>query len=413
MSLSQDQELLINKEFWGEKTVDLGKSGSGKSYGARVLLEEAPSELSIIIIDPQDAYFNLDSLGFDYVHLKQIKDYEKYGSSLSTTGARVVIRTKGLGIEEQQIKVMRILKGYRKAVHKGLQYVIIDEAHKFAPERDNPPSKDELRALFQENRSDGVGCLAISQRPARIDKTILSQADHLMLFRVTSNADKEAIKGYLDNVEDLDVIKKLDKGQCFLVGFGKDEPVTVKVREAVTKHSGNSPTHLKTVNTALYDANRKKLVRGEKRMSEQIAANDAVNGVVPSMDGFMDLASLGAKVTLGVAAAGLIGNTVGSLFSSPVPVVSSRTLVGGAGTILAYAGYKFLDESTLKGFPKGALKYAAAGSAVFTVGSAFWDVIAALNVTPPAPLGFAVATATGAAPLVADNGGADVNTAFA
>jgi DNA helicase HerA-like ATPase len=47
--------------------------------------------------------------------------------------------------------------------------------------------------MFQENRSDGLGIIAVTQRIARIDKTIISQADNMAIGRVTSHIDKNLL----------------------------------------------------------------------------------------------------------------------------------------------------------------------------------------------------------------------------
>ncbi len=83
---------------------------------------------------------------------------------------------------------------FKKNIRRGIQTVIIDEVHKFAPEGQKTESKEVIRGMFQENRSDGLGCIAITQRISRLDKTILSQADHLAIGKVTSFRDKEAVK---------------------------------------------------------------------------------------------------------------------------------------------------------------------------------------------------------------------------
>ena len=417
MSLSDGQEVTLDKGFYGEKAVNLGKSGSGKSYGARVLVEEGREHgITFLIIDPQDAHGNYP--GFEYVHIKSVKDAKKYGMLVAKTGVCVVIRTKGESIERQQMFVKQFLEGYRKNVRKGIQYIIIDEAHKFAPEQSNPPSKEEVRALFQENRSDGVGALAISQRPARLDKTVLSQADHLMLFRVTSHADKEAIRGYLDDPNDLDKVKVLPKGSCYLSGFGHDEPIVVKVRTAKTEHTGNSPEHLISSHPDVYhQAERKFLHKRNNTMSETIPEKgDLVHNLVPGKESFMKLAGIGAGVGLGLAGAGLASAAIGSVMPSwaKVPGISNRTVVSAATTIALYGTYRMIPEK--HEMVSEIAKYAAAGSAIFTAGSLVVDGLNAVNVTVPGSVGKFMQAATGVAPAAggsAQKAGVDVDTAFA
>jgi len=408
MAIDESGSVQLTSEFFGSKTFNGGKSGSGKSYGARVLIEEAVAlKIPVVVIDPQDAHGNYP--GFDYVAAKNIKKPEDYGKLVSATGQNIVLRTKGLGIEEQQAFVYHFLRGYRKAVRKGIQYIVIDEAHKFAPEQSNPQSRDEVRALFQENRSDGVGALAISQRPARLDKTVLSQADNLMLFRVTSAADKEALKGYLDERDDVERLKALPRGHCMLVGFDRDVVEPIAVRKATTEHTGNSPKHIKDQHGDLYNAHRRKFVRGDRNM-DNVSGNDTVKNLVPSFGGATDLVKLGATVAVGTAVAGVTSAYASRMVPMSIGPVSGRTVAAAATTCVLYGGFRLSE----KRMPRvgDVMKYAAAGAAVFTFGSALNDAFVAFNVTPPAVLAYALQVGTGA-PMMsaeADDSGVDLNT---
>jgi len=84
-------------------------------------------------------------------------------------------------------------------------------------------------------------------------------------------------------------------------------------------------------------------------------------------------------------------------------------------TIALYAGYRMTPINMTKDL----LKYASAGSAVYTLGSLTFDVLSGFNVKLPNLVNFALATATGASPAVVEgnktSGGSsvDVNTEFA
>jgi len=412
MAISKDKKISLSPDFFGEKSVIIAKSGYGKSYTARVIIEEGiKSGQTFIIVDPQDAYLNLPD--FEYINAEHVKSVRGLALLLSQTNRNTVIRTKRLTITSQTMFINHFLSHFRKNIRKGIQTIVIDEIHKFAPETQNTKSKDTVRGMFQENRSDGLGCIAITQRISRLDKTILSQADHLCIGKVTSHRDKEAVKNYIDNVNDVEKISKLDKGEFYLYGFGLAEPEIVKIRESESEHSGNSPKNLITEDVITYNTHINKFVkkRGRNKMSDKISTQgEPIKGVVPSMDGFMDLAKLGSKIALGGAIGGIAGNFVGSRFGSPIPMISSRTL-GGAGTTIAlYTGYRMIPMQGVKEL----MKFASAGSAVFTFGSLAFDVLNALNVKLPNLLSFALATATGVSPVAVEKSAeVDTDTNFA
>ena len=405
----------LEKEFFGEKTIILAKSGYGKSYTARVIIEEGRKiGNSFIVFDPQDAYLNLED--FAYIDVAKVKSSKVAAIVIAASNKNVVIQIKRLSIQDQQKFVKTFLEEFRLNLQRGIRTIVIDEMHKFAPESEKTESKEIIRGMFQENRSDGLGIIGISQRPQRIDKTCLSQADNLCIGKVTSFRDKEAIKNYIDDPADLEKIKSLKKGEFYFYGFGNDEPIVEQVRKSESEHSGGSPKDLLNEDNSLFQQNVNKFYKGETKNMENIPQGQGVIGkILPTREGFMNLAALGAKMSLGVAASGLVGTYVGSKFSSPIPVISSRTLGSGASTVVLYTGYRMLPEGNIK----DVAKYATAGATVFTAGSLIGDLIVASKIQMPNIVNFVLGVATGAAPLQSSNkqseGGSevDLNTAAA
>lgn len=414
-----DKENKINLEhnIFAEKTIIISKSGFGKSYTTRVMIEEGLKlGHSFIIIDPQDAYLNMPQ--FVYIYAELVKSPKGLGLLLSQTNKNIVIRTKRMDIKKQNLFLNEMLTEYRRTIRKGIQTIVIDEIHKFAPEQEKTEAKDVVRGMFQENRSDGLGIIGISQRVARVDKTIISQADNLAIGRVTSHVDKNTVREYLDNPDDIEKIKVLEKGSFYLLGFGLDVPDIVQIRESETKHSGNSPQNILTEDKILYDEHIGKYVKNYKggNMADEIqTSNEIVPKIVPSMDGFLDLAGMGAKMALGGAVSGMVGKLVGDRVKYEVPYVgiTSRTLGSAGATIVMYTGYRNIDQP----MAKDVLKYACAGSAVYTVGSLAYDILDKFNVRVPDLVNTAIVSATGATPLSAgkneEDANVDVNTQFA
>jgi hypothetical protein len=412
--MTVSKTIKLEKEFFGEKTIILAKSGYGKSYTARVLVEEGIKlGNTFVIIDPQDAYLNLKS--FAYVDVTKVKSAKTAAIVIAATNKNVVIQVKRLSIEDQTKFVKIFLEEFRLNLQRGIRTIVIDEMHKFAPEGEAPDSKQIVRGLFQENRSDGLGIIGISQRPQRIDKTCLSQADNLCIGKVTSFRDKEAIKNYIDDPNDLEKIRGLKKGEFYFYGFGNDNPIVEQVRKSESEHSGASPKDLLNENDLLFQQNVNKFYKGETKMTENIPQGTGIIGkILPSKEGFMNLAALGAKMSLGVAVSGLVGTYVGNKFASPIPVISSRTLGSAASTVVLYTGYRMLPDNMVK----DVVKYATAGATVFTVGSLLGDLIVASKIQMPNIVNFVLGVATGAAPQASNNNAdsgseVDLNTALA
>lgn len=410
MAITIDNKVDPESSFYSDKTVLVAKTGYGKSYTARVFVEEGVSKgHTFIIFDPQDAYRNLPD--FEYISAENVKSVKGLAILLSQTNRNVVILTKKLSLEDQNKFLSVFLKNFKLHIRKGIQTLVIDEAHKFAPEGQKSIARDDVRGLFQESRSDGLGIIAITQRPQRLDKTCLAQAENFACGRVTAFRDKDAIKNYMDSPEDVEKLSKLDKGEFIFFGFGFDEPVIGKVRESKTEHSGNTPKNLLNEDRDLYNRHASKYVTKSSKMDAVDKTKELVKDVIPSKDGFMSLAVMGMKASLGTAAAGVVGTLVGSRVKSPIPVVSSRTLGSLGTTIVLYAGYKMVPMESIS----SVLKYGAAGSAAFTVGSFIYDLVSVANVQLPSVATFALTTATGAQPMgnSSNAAGIDTNTAMA
>lgn len=434
------KSLNLEAEFFGQKSVILGKSGSGKSYTARVFIEEGIEKgVTFTVIDPQEAYQNLP--GFYYVEAKKVSSPQDLGMLLAKTAKNVVISTKGMKITDQCKFVKLLLEGMRVHGRKGIRCMVIDECHKFAPEYDKTECKEEIVSMSQENRSDGLGFIAIEQRSQRLSKTILSQADYLVIHRMTAYRDLKAVENYLDAPEDeepeekndgekiskkkekttlikpLRIIKKLEVGKAYFCGF-RDEPFIEKVRKANTEHSGSAPKNLLTEDLKGFNEHINSVYRGkDKNMSDKIETKgEPVKEVIPSMGGFMDLVGKGAKMSVGLGVAGIVG-AYASRMPLRLPYVSNRTLGSAATTIALYVGYRKIKQATVK----DVMGYACAGAAVHTAGSLFYDVIALTKVPVPGFVGFAVNTMTGVMPVSVEGNGAkqagedevDTNTAFA
>ena len=122
--------------------------------------------------------------------------------------------------------------------------MVIEEAHNFAPEKGfgKALSSDILRKIASEGRKFGLGIGVISQRPARIDKNVLSQCNTQFILRVTNPNDLKAIsksfEGITSEVESM--IKSLPPGVSFVLG--NEYPVMTDVRTRKSKHGGTTQT---------------------------------------------------------------------------------------------------------------------------------------------------------------------------
>lgn len=103
--------------------------------------------------------------------------------------------------------------------------MICDEAHLYLPVREDADSVQKqalynFERIAKEGRKYGVSILAVSQRPADVSKTILSQCNNFVVLRLTNERDKGVIKNLLpDSLKStIEFLPLLDVGEALVVG---------------------------------------------------------------------------------------------------------------------------------------------------------------------------------------------------
>jgi len=104
--------------------------------------------------------------------------------------------------------------------------VVLDEAQNYAPEQQTGwlarvrPAFDAVFAIASEGRKFGVGLLVSTQRPARVNKDVLSQCNTHMIFRVANVEDLAAIAGSFEAASQplLAQLPGFDTGCCVIGG---------------------------------------------------------------------------------------------------------------------------------------------------------------------------------------------------
>ncbi len=118
-----------------------------------------------------------------------------------------------------------------------LLLLIIEEAHRYAPageEARESTTLPILRKIATEGRKYGLGLCIISQRPARVDMTVLSQCSTIVALRVTNFYDQEQIQRSCESVirQDVEMLPDLDIGEALISGLAAPNrkiPLRVKI----------------------------------------------------------------------------------------------------------------------------------------------------------------------------------------
>lgn len=121
-------------------------------------------------------------------------------------------------------------------------FILIEEAHRFAPAHEPSRCKSVLRTILSEGRKFGLGVGLITQRPGKLDSDVLSQCMSQFIMRIVNPVDQESLK-YGVEAAGRDLLKELPaltKGQVIISGLCINTPVLCKVRQRLTQHGGET-----------------------------------------------------------------------------------------------------------------------------------------------------------------------------
>jgi hypothetical protein len=163
-----------------------------------------------------------------------------------------LINMKGVPPDIQDVVVARLTKELfddRKAGKIPPFLLVVEEAHNYCPERGlgQAVSSSVLRTVASEGRKFGMGLCIVSQRPAKVEKNIISQCNTHIILKVTNPNDLKAI---IQSVEGLtnqtyNEIQRLPVGVALISGASIQIPIMTEIRTRETSHGGKSVTIFK------------------------------------------------------------------------------------------------------------------------------------------------------------------------
>jgi DNA helicase HerA-like ATPase len=172
-------------------------------------------------------------------------------------GQVTVLQMNEISQEEQQVicaAVLRQANHARMNTQKGnltpddenyLPYpvfILLEEAHRFAPAHEPSRCKTILRTILSEGRKFGLGVGLITQRPGKLDSDVLSQCMSQFIMRIVNPVDQDSLK-YGVEAAGRDLLKELPaltKGQVIVSGACVNTPVLCRVRSRHTTHGGET-----------------------------------------------------------------------------------------------------------------------------------------------------------------------------
>lgn len=171
-------------------------------------------------------------------------------------GQCTVLQLNDIDERDQQVVVATLLRRLYKArmdtergkVHSGEFYlpypvfVLLEEAHHFAPGGTDVVSTSILKQVLAEGRKFGIGVGLISQRPGKLNADVLSQCQTQCIMRIVNEIDQKSVAAAIEGVgrDLLNNLPALSKGQVIVAGAALNTPVICRVRSRFTRHGGES-----------------------------------------------------------------------------------------------------------------------------------------------------------------------------
>lgn len=112
---------------------------------------------------------------------------------------------------------------------------VVEEAHTFIPSAregtEDAVSLGVIRRMITEGRKFGSGLMLISQRPSRLDETVISQCNSFLILRLVNPRDQNFVRAIMENLSESDarMLPGFGPGQGLVSGQVVRFPLPVRV----------------------------------------------------------------------------------------------------------------------------------------------------------------------------------------
>jgi hypothetical protein len=235
-------------------------SGAGKSWAIRKMVEETYGQAQIIIIDVEGEFRTLREK-YDFI----IAGKNDSDVSIDPAHAKALCHK----VLEEDVDIIcdlydlaphdrvRWVKNFCEALldapkkfwHPAL--IFLDEAHKFAPEKDSAESASAVINLASQGRKRGFCLVAATQRLAKLDKDVAAECQNKLIGLCNIGIDRKRAAeelGFYERAEILS-LRDLSFGHFYAVGPAFDRGVNlVQIGKVKTHHptSGSQRLNIRT-----------------------------------------------------------------------------------------------------------------------------------------------------------------------
>lgn len=266
LNISEDLKLPL--DFTTQTQAILAKRGVGKSYTASVEAEELlKHRQQIVVIDPTGAWHGLRSSadgkseGYPIVIFggehADVPLEEHAGEAIS----RAIVEQRFSAIIDLSLfrkgQMMRFMVDFAETLYRlnrEAMHLFVDEADAVAPQARNYGGEENrllgaMEDIVRRGRKRGIGCTLITQRPAVLNKNVLTQCEILVALRLVHPKDINAIEEWVNVHADpsqakemIESLPSLPIGTAWFWAPGWGDIFTkARIRKRETFDSGATP----------------------------------------------------------------------------------------------------------------------------------------------------------------------------
>ena len=130
---------------------------------------------------------------------------------------------------------------FRAGRHKQNPFlIVVEEADIYIPQQGRD-GLEILQVISRRGRKRGLGVLFATQRPALVNKNVLSQCNNVFIGKLTLKNDIDSVRIFFSSMDYARQLTGLKPGQFYVQGTISD-PSFIKVRRRKTPHGGATPT---------------------------------------------------------------------------------------------------------------------------------------------------------------------------
>lgn len=123
--------------------------------------------------------------------------------------------------------------------------LVCEEAHRYVPNRGEAQyavAQDAIRRIAREGRKYGLGLMLVSQRPADVEGTVISQCNSWVVLRLSNSADQQHVAKFLpDSLSGMTaLLPSLQRQEALFVGEAAAIPARIRVRTLPKEKLPNS-----------------------------------------------------------------------------------------------------------------------------------------------------------------------------